>query len=427
MKIAIPYGSTELTATLDWARILDTLRIADAPALANPAAAMLEQFNGPIGTAPLATRLQPGGTVLIIVSDSFRKTGVHQLLPTLVAFLNDHGVPDERISFLFATGSHRPPTNAEKSEILGSAIHARFEGRAVAHSPHDDTNLVYRGDTSRGTPVFMNRLADEADTVIATGRVVLHYFGGFGGGRKSILPGIAGMKTIAANHALNLDPVENHLNPDVAIGRLDGNPVAEDMLEGAKRCGDHFLLNTVLNRSGQIARIYCGDLEEAHREACNYAERLYTVPVREKADFVVASAGTAKNFIQSHKSLYNAHQIVKKGGHIILAAPAPEGYGGHKFVDWLKLGSRAAIIAELRKNAEINGQTALSTLEKARKTFFITAMSSTETEALGGQKVENLDEGLDRVHAALAQRGIAHPTCYIMPDAAFSVPILSSP
>ena len=197
------------------------------------------------------------------------------------------------------------------------------------------------------------------------------------------------------------------------------------MLEGAKRCGVDFLINTVLNHSEEIVRIFCGDLEKAHREACACTRELYSVFVKEKADFVIASAGTAKNFIQSHKSLYNAYQVVKDKGYIILAAPAPEGYGSKRFIDWIALKSADAIIEELRKNAEINGQTALSTLEKAKKTFFITEMSTAETEALGGRKVESLSEGLGQVRAALARQGIEHPTCYMMPDAALSVPIIS--
>lgn len=422
MRITLPYGATELHATLSWAKVLGTLTVAETPPLSDPADALVRGLASPMGTAPLSTRLRDGGTVLIIVSDSFRKTGVHQLLPTLLRVLNENGIPDSAISFLFATGTHRGPTDGEQAEILGAAVAQRFQGRLYNHDPRDESGLVYMGDSTRGTPVYVNRRAWEATTVIATGTVVLHYFGGFGGGRKSIVPGIAGVKTIAANHSLNLDPKEDRLNPDVAIGRMAGNPVAEDMLECAKRCFDAFLINTILNRAGEIACIVCGDLEAAHDDACNGARDMFTVPVREKADFVVASAGSAKNFIQSHKSLYNAFQVVKPGGPIILATPATEGYGGHRFAEWIDLGSPEAIIAELRRNAEINGQTALSTLEKARNAVFVSEMSREHIEALGAHKAHSLDEALAHVRTWLEKEGIRHPTCYIMPDAPFSVP-----
>ncbi len=425
MHFTIPYGSSTLTANAAWAVNLGTLTVADGPGLSNLPDALQSGLAHPIGGRPLHEGLDAKDTVLIVVSDSFRKTGIHLVLPTLVDFLNEHGIDDQQISFLFATGTHRPPDVEEQIEILGPSIYDRFAERAYAHDPHDEAQLVYQGRTRRGTPVFINRRACDADVVIATGSVVLHYFGGFGGGRKSIVPGIAGVKTIAANHSLNLDPAENRLNPDVAIGRLVGNPVAEDMLEGALLCPVDFLINTVQNRAGEIAGLYCGDLEAAHEEACRFAAAQFTVPITEKADFVVASAGSAKNFIQSHKSLYNAYQVVKPGGVVILATPAPEGYGGNKFMDWLNLGSADAIIAELRKHAEINGQTALSTLEKAKNALFITEMADADVAALGAQRFASLEAALETTRQRLTSRGIRRPTCYIMPDASFSVPTFS--
>jgi lactate racemase len=424
VQITLPYNDAVLQATLDWAEVLRTLRIAEVPALDSPEAALLSGLRSPIGGRPLDQSLRSDGKILVIVSDSFRKTGVHLLLPTLVTFLNENGVSDAQISFLFATGSHRSPTVSEQKSILGAEIYRRFQRRVVVHTTDEAGILSYRGTTSRGTPVYINRLAEEADTVISTGTVVLHYFGGFGGGRKSIVPGIAGLQTIAANHALNLDPTEDQLNPNVAIGQLSGNPVAEDMLEGAKLAKVDFLINTVLDRNGQIASLYCGELELAHEAACIQARKLFAVPIAEKANFVVASAGSAKNFVQSHKSLYNAFQTVEENGPIILVAPATEGYGGDRFSNWLKLGNPRAIIAELRKNAEINGQTALSTVEKARNAQLVTDLSATEVEKLGARKADSLEIALDRLRAHFVQAGIERPTCYIMPDASYSVPFM---
>ncbi len=427
MDFTLPYGTHTLHGTLDWATVLATLRTADAPALADPEETLRSALRNPLHTPPLPARLRQGETVLIIVSDSFRKTGIHYVLPTLIAALNDQSIEDNAISFLFATGSHRPPTPEEQREILGPSTHDRFKERAFSHDPHDATQHGFCGTTSRGTPVYINRRALDADHVIATGTVVLHYFGGFGGGRKSIVPGIAGTKTIAANHALNLHPTAPRLNPAVAIGRLEGNPVAEDMLEGARLGPSVFLINTVLNRDGAIAHLVAGELEAAHRAACEAASALFHVPFEETADFVIASAGTAKNFVQSHKALYNAFQVLKPGGFLLLAAPAPEGFGGNKFSEWLSLGSTAAIITALRQHAEINGQTALSTLEKARGARLITELSIENVNALGAIKVPDLPTGLAQIRAKLSERGIDHPTCYIMPDAACSVPFRATP
>lgn len=426
MNISLPYGSDRLMAPLEWAGNIDVLDMADAPAIPDLSAALRNGLNHPIGPLPpLGSALRAERDVLIVVSDSFRKTGADHFLPPLLDYLAAHGVSDERISFLFATGTHRPPTEQEKAVILGEAVYARFQDRAQAHDPRDKGNLVFKGATSRGTPVYVNRRAAEAGCLILTGTVVLHYFGGFGGGRKAMLPGIAGLETIAANHALNLDPVENRLNAAVAIGRLAGNPVAEDMLEGALLGPPCFLINTVLNRQGRISGLFCGDLQEAHEAACGIARAQFAIPIREQADLVVASAGAAKNFVQSHKALYNAFQAAKPDGVIVLAAPAPEGYGGNRFVEWLSLGNRDAIIEELRKNAEINGQTALSTLEKARKTIFVTGLSSSEVQALGGEKAEHLSAALAMAQQRLAEAGVQRPACYVMPSAGYTVPFLA--
>lgn len=423
VNIAIPYDDAIIEAVADWVRPLGTLDVGETPVLADPGAAVLEGLANPIGGPPLHARLRPGASVAIVVSDSFRKTGVDQLLPALLAWLAERGVGEEAITFLVATGSHRGPTEAELDEILGPAVHRRFAGRVHTHDPQDRDNLIHLGMTSRGTPVSLNKIAAGADTLIVTGTVVLHYFGGFGGGRKSIVPGLAGLETIAANHALNLDPHEDTLNPDVAIGRMAGNPVAEDMLEGALLGPEAFLINTVLDRKGRIARIFMGDLVEAHEAACACSASLYTIPIREQADLVIASAGAAKNFIQSHKSLYNACQAVRPGGLVLLATPADEGYGGNKFADWLALGSRSAIIAALRQHAEINGQTALSTLEKARRTVFLTRMDTRLVEAMGGRRADSLAEGLEWLRRDFARAGIERPSCLVMPSASVTVPV----
>ncbi len=423
VKIELPYGESMLEATADWVRPLGTLEVRDTTVLGDVDASLLEGFASPIGGVPLHERLRPGGSVVIVVSDSFRKTCVDQLLPALLAWLTERGVGEEAITFLVATGSHRGPTPDELDDILGRAIHRRFAGRVHSHDPLDRDNLVHVGTTSRGTPVSLNKIAATADTLIVTGTVVLHYFGGFGGGRKSIVPGLAGLETIAANHALNLDPYEDTLNPDVAIGRMVGNPVAEDMLEGALLGPDAFLVNTVLDRKGRIARIFLGDLVEAHEAACAFSASLYTVPIQEQADLVIATAGAAKNFIQSHKSLYNACQAAKPGGLILLATPAEEGYGGNKFADWLALGSRSAIIAALRQHAEINGQTALSTLEKARRTVFLTRMAPELVDAMGGRCVDSLVAGLEMLRQDFVRAGIERPSCLVMPSASVTVPM----
>jgi len=424
MAIDFPYGPQTLRfIPPDVVTWLGTLDIAEAPELPDRDAVVRDALRHPIGlTRGLGRIVKTGETVAIVVSDAFRQTRADQVLPILIEELNATGVQDENIRFLFATGVHRPPRAEEQARILGRAIFKRFRGRTYPHDPRDEANLVLVGTTSRGTPVVVNRRAVEADRRIVVGAVVFHYFGGFGGGRKSILPGLASVETIARNHSMNLDPVEDRLNPDVRIGVLDGNPVAEDMLEAARIVGVDYSVNTVLNRHAQIAGIFAGDLDAAHRAAADCARTMFAAPIAERADLVVANAGSSRNFVQSHKALYNAYQAVKPDGRIIFVARCEEGLGGDAFSKWIRLGNREAIIAGLRRHSEINGQTALSTVEKAPIALFVTDMTDDDVHTLGGRKSPTLEQAMATALSELAPRSPV--TGYIMPSAAYTVPML---
>jgi len=424
MHIDLQYGEDHIHADLTDGRVLGTIEVSEVTPLDDPAGIMLDAMSAPIGLeCPVLDAIQPGESIVIVVSDSFRYTGVERLLPALLGSMYARGVKSEDISFLFSTGSHRGPTPEEAAQILGPEVYAEYKDRARSHDPRDTENLVTLGTTSAGTPVQVNKRAVECDRLILTGTVVLHYFGGFGGGRKSLVPGIAGLDTIAANHARNLHPTENQLNPAVRIGALDGNPVAEDMLEASRFCPVAFIVNTVLDRNGHIAGVYAGEMDAAHRAACAHAAELFCVPIAERADLVIATGGKAKNFIQSHKALFNAYQAMKPGGRIVFAARAAEGYGGNKFRQWLDLGTPEAVIAELRKNAEINGQTALSTLDKSPSAIMVTALSDEEVALLGGRKAGSLDTAIAQALEELRANGIAEPTIWVMPSAPYTVPM----
>lgn len=425
MNISLPYGERSLPADLSGVELLGAIDIKPASSLKDVPGVLRAGLEKPIGqTQPFGTALKSGDTVAIIVSDSFRKTGIHHVLPGLVEHLNTCGIADEGMLFVYATGTHRGPTPEEEAVILGADICARFQSQTLAHDPFDPDALVHIGDTSRGTPVWMNKRVCACDHVIVTGTVVLHYFAGYGGGRKAVVPGVAGVETIARNHAMNLSPDDDRLDPAVKIGALGGNPVAEDMLEATRFLPVALLVNTVLNRDGEIAGLFTGDIEIAHEAAVACARDMYLAPITQQADLVIATAGTAKNYIQSHKALYNAYQAMRPGGRIVFLTPSPEGYGGNKFRDWVSLGTPEAVISELRKNAEINGQTALSTLQKAPSSIFVTEMSREEVTRLGARKAATLGDAITLAREELAADGYTTPTTWIMPSASYSVPVL---
>ena len=423
MRVVMPCGSSVMEANLDWGHSLGSLDIADVPGLTDLQTAYRRAVTQPIGfLSGLWDSFRPGETVAIVLSDAFRHTGMNQLLPFMLEDLFRAGIAEKDILFIFATGTHRPPTQEEQARIVGADIFARFQSQCIVHDPHDEACLLYVGETRRGTPVWTNQQVYDCDRVILTGAVVLHYFAGFGGGRKALLPGLAGAVSIAHNHALNLHPKENRLNPAVRIGALDGNPVAEDMLEGAQLCKTDGIINTVLNRRGEIAGIFSGEMDAAHRAAARFAWQCYAAPIRRCADLVIASAGDAANFVQSHKALFNASLAATPNCRIVLLAPAPEGLGGDKFDRWLALKTREAIFTELRKHAEINGQTALSTIEKAPRTILVTDLSDSDVALIGARKAASLDDALALARTELRQTGVTDPTCYCMPSASYTVP-----
>jgi nickel-dependent lactate racemase len=255
------------------------------------------------------------------------------------------------------------------------------------------------------------------------GGVVYHYHAGFGGGRKSLVPGLAGRDTIAFNHSLTLDPDRNRLHPRVGPGRLDGNPVAEEMLEAARLCRPDAIVNTVLDPSGRLVGVFAGDLDLAHRAACARAAEALSAPMAEPADLVVASTGSARNWIQSHKALYNAHRAVRRGGQVVLLAPCPEGIGEDSFRRWVRRPRLKDIYAGLRADPDVLGQTALSTRIRGRRTVLVTSMSADEAAELKMALAPDAASGIRLALDRLAAQGILQPTCLLLPDAMALLPV----
>ena len=418
MTITLPFGGETVQAELPGGIAFDVLDAASVPLILEPGAELKRALQAPIDALPLAESIRPGQSVLIVVPDIFRESAADLLLPTLVDEVNALGVPDEAIQFAFATGSHRPPTPEEQRAIVGDALARRFHERFIVHNAHEESSLVHLGTTSRGTPVRIHRAVTECDHVITIGAVVFHYFAGFGGGCKMLVPGLAGIDTIAANHAMTLHPSEDRIDPEVRIGAIAGNPIAEDLREAVANIPVTLSINTVLSGDGRLADLFAGDIHSAHQAACECAERVFAVTIEDRADLVIAASAKTRNFVQTHKALYNAHLAVRPGGRVILAAPCPEGLGGEQFERWLRHEDIPSLIAALRRNPEINGQTALSTRQKAPTTHFVTHMRPDDVTLLGGIPHQSLQDAIDAATA-----GLQPPArCYVLPHAAITVP-----
>ena len=372
--------------------------------------------------APVIDAVRPGETVRVVVSDQTRKTGAAWILPLLIAGWTARGVAREAISFIVAGGSHRVPEPAEIQTILGDAVYAEFATRTQTHNAFTSPCTTL-GVTRRGTPVAVNRDALAADALITIGGVTYHYFAGFTGGRKSIVPGLAASRTIAANHSLTIDPVAKSFRHGVALGQLAGNAVAEDLTEAAALVAVRASVQTVLDGQNRLIGLFAGPMAEAHAQACACARAAFSFPRNDSYDLVIAAAGTARNWVQSHKALVNAYAATAPGGQIILEAPCPEGLGSASFSRWVEKGSAEAIIAGIAESADINAQTALSTLVRGQGTILVSTLPEATVRQLGMLAARNLPQALELARARMP-RTTGRPLRILpLPEAWLTVPV----
>ncbi len=284
----------------------------------------------PVGTPPLREIVRPGEQIAIIVNDITRLCRTDLMLPPLVDTLNAAGIPDRDIFIVFALGIHREQTEEERRQIVGDAIYGRF--RMFDHISTDSANLVYVGTTSFGNRVEINRQVWEADRIILTGEIIYHLIAGYSGGRKSLVPGVAGFDTTTFNHRMIFDP-------RCRVGLLDGNPAHEDLLEACRLVDPDFMLNLVLTPEGKLARAVAGHYDLAHREGCRAVDEMMRIGIEERFDLIIASAGGFPLDIdlrQAHKPLENACCALRPGGSILFYAECSNGAGIRSFEEYVE-------------------------------------------------------------------------------------------
>lgn len=289
-----------------------------------------EALDNPIDSERLENKIKAGEKICIVISDITRKWQSSKMyLPILVQRLNKIGVKNDDITILSATGTHRRQSEEEHKELIG-AMYGKV--KIVDHVCTDEENLVYMGTTKRGTPVKLNKIAVEADKVIITGGVVYHFLAGYGGGRKSIVPGIAARETIMKNHSLSLNPgLGNGSNPNVRSASFDeNNPFHADLMEAAAMIKPDFLLNVVVDSSYNIIKAFAGDYITAHRSAAKLVDAMEGVYVKKKYPLVVATAGGFPkdiNLYQTSKTICNVLEILEDKGTAIVLSCCNEKFG----------------------------------------------------------------------------------------------------
>lgn len=332
--IDLKYGKSRVELNINEKNVLGVLEGKKIYAVSDEKKAVADALKNPIGAKRLKELIKPGEKVTVLVSDITRSVKSQVVIPILVEELNACGVPDDDITIVVATGTHRGHTREEHEYLFGKDITSRI--KVVDHNAKDEKSLRFIGTTSRGTPVYINRMVMEADRVILTGGIIYHSMAGFGGGRKSICPGVSGYDTIQKNHKLILNPIEKGggIDPRVGLGKIKENPMAADMAEIADMVKPDFLINVVLNDDNEMVKVVTGDYKKAFEEGCRFAREAFSEKIKEPADVLILSCGGFPKDIdlyQATKAIENSMGIVRDGGTVVLLAQCPDGIGHEGF------------------------------------------------------------------------------------------------
>jgi nickel-dependent lactate racemase len=335
METFLQYGKDALRINVpDHSKVIEPSHL---EGLKDDKAAVMEALQHPIGVPPLREMVKATDKVAIVISDITRPTPNHKLVPWLIEELAH--VPAEQFVIINGTGTHRDQTREEFVQMLGEEVVDKV--RVINHHCHNKDELVNLGRISFGCDAYLNKEYVEADFRIVTGFIEPHFFAGFSGGPKGIMPGIAGIETILTFHNARMigDPL-------ATWGNMERNPLQEMAGEVNRLCKPEFMLNVALNKDKEITQVFAGELFEAHKQGCAFAKEHAMVPVEQRFDVVITSNSgypLDQNLYQAVKGMSAAHKIVKQGGTIIVASECSDGIPDH--------GNYAGIL-QLRKTPQ---------------------------------------------------------------------------
>lgn len=413
------YGNGRKTFQYDSDDVLKVVRTEPFEVMQNVHEHVLEALYHPIGLPPVNEIVKPGDTVAFICNDPTRIANSEIFMPILVNEMNKLGVPDENMKIVFALGTHRAMTPEEMEKEVSPEVARRIKMYNSIATNKDD--FEYFGTTSLGTPVWINKELCHVDHIFLTGTIVHHYFSGYGGGRKAILPGCVAMETVRMNHS-------HMLSEKAGLGRMEGNPCYDDQMEGVAlfaKGRSLFLFNAILNAKHEFLKIFAGDYIKAHKEACKFVDEVYGCEIPKEADLVIASCGGYPkdiNVYQMQKTMDNAACAVRKGGVVILLAECIEGSGSAKLEEtFRRLRTPEAIKKELEDNFQIGANKAFAITRPLGKARFIlvTALNRDLAKSMHfTAAVDTVEEALKIAHEYLG----GHPSTIMMPEGSLTVP-----
>ena len=420
-KISLKYGEETVEIDVRGAASIETILPKPMEEITDLRKAFLRAVEqDAIGGVTLKDAVGPEDEVTIVVSDITR-SWMHQdrVMPLLVEYLHDRiGVPYEKTVILIALGTHRKSTPEEMVKICSKEVCDKV--RVVDHDCDAD-DLGYVGTTPLGTKVMMNPLV-VGRKVIVMGGTVHHMMAGFGGGRKNLLPGVAGRETIRQNHERALDPEKAMSDVRVGCCKLTGNPIHEDMVEAAHLVHADFGINLVVAASGTHSGIFCGEMDAAWEASCEYQRKCYEIEVKEPADIVLCSSGgypKDMNLYQGCKGMLNAMRALKPGGTMFWACKCPEGGGVPDYFSWLKPLQEGHLDASLRADFTIGGYIFFLTVEQLNKAAHVYTLTELDPEMV---KPMGMEAGRDAAEL-IGKIDFTGKRVYVLPLAGSVVPV----
>lgn len=393
MKLELGFGQGTQTLEIPDQNVMGVLEPNPVPTGLTGTAEVARALAEPIGAPLLRQVVRPGETVAIVTSDITRPCPTAKILPPVLAELEAGGIRREDITLVFALGSHRPHTEEEMRRLAGPD----YDTLRCVDSVGD---FVHMGDTRRGTPVDIFRPVAEADRRICLGNIEYHYFAGYSGGAKAIMPGVSTRAAIQANHTMMV-------LPEACAGRLEGNPLREDIEEAAAICGVDYLVNVVLDAHKEIVKAVAGDVTAAHRAGCRFLDGLYQVSIPRRADIVVVSQGGAPkdlNLYQTQKALDNAKHAVRPGGVVILVGSCKEGLGEATFGRWIQEAQKPSDLTDrVQQHFELGGHkaAAIAMVLASAEVYLVSEMDPELTRKCFLEPFETVQAAFDQAFARL--------------------------
>ncbi len=408
--IPIGYGKEKIAFEVADTRLIGVLKPNAVEVTATGAAAVEDALDHPIGTPKLEEIVRAGQKVVIITSDITRPMPSKVVLPPVLQRLYRAGIAKSDITVVFALGSHRSHTPEEIERMVGAEIAAEI--RCIDSDPED---VVHLGVTEEGTDVDIFRPVTEADVVVCLGNLEYHYFAGYSGGAKAVMPGVSTPRAIRQNHRMMVDE-------RAYAGNVD-SPVRRDVEDCIRFQPIDFIVNVVLDETKTVIKAVAGHYIEAHREGCRFLDRLYKIELDRQSDIVVVSAGGYPkdlNMYQAQKALDNAKHAVRPGGVIVWVAQCAEGFGSATFESWMTTKTPAQMIEEIKRDFKLGGHKAAAialVLQKA-SIYFVSDIDPDTVRAMSLTPFASAEAAF-----AAATEVCGHDsTVYVMPYGGSTLP-----